>query len=143
VTFTPGALGARSATLIITDDAGNSPQQIALSGTGIVQVSVTPTAISFATTKVGKTSAAKVIQVKNNLNTTLTFSGNAFTSTGPDPGDFTQSASTCANTLAAYGHCTVSITFTPAAKGVRAATLNVSDSGNPSSQTAALSGIGK
>jgi len=143
VTFTPGTLGARSATLIITDDAGNSPQQIALSGTGIVQVSVTPAAISFATTRVGKTSLAKVIQVKNNLNTAVTFSGTPFTSTGADPGDFTESATTCGNRLAAYGHCTVSISFTPAAVGVRAATLNVSDSGNPSPQTAALSGTGK
>jgi len=143
VTFTPGALGARSAALIITDDAGNSPQQVALSGTGIVQVAVTPTAILFATTKVGKTSAAKLIQVKNNLNTTITFSGTPFTFTGADPGDFTQSATTCGNTLPAYGHCAVSITFTPAAKGVRWATLNVSDSGNPGPQMAELSGTGK
>ncbi len=143
LTFTPGALGARSATLIITDDAGNSPQQTALLGTGIMQVTLTPTAISFATTKVGKTSTAKVIQVKNNLNMTVTFSGTPFTSTGANPGDFTQSATTCGSTLAAYGHCTVSITFTPAAKGARVATLNISDSGNPNPQTAALSGTGK
>jgi len=32
--FTPGAKGARSATLAITDDGGNSPQTVALSGTG-------------------------------------------------------------------------------------------------------------
>jgi hypothetical protein len=34
VTFTPSAQGARSATLAITDDGGNSPQTVALSGTG-------------------------------------------------------------------------------------------------------------
>jgi hypothetical protein len=34
LTFTPAALGARTATLSITDDGGNSPQTVALSGTG-------------------------------------------------------------------------------------------------------------
>jgi len=34
VTFTPGAVGSRSATLNVTDSANNSPQQVSLSGTG-------------------------------------------------------------------------------------------------------------
>jgi hypothetical protein len=143
VTFTPGGLGARSATLVITDSASNSPQQIALSGTGMAQVSVTPSAESFGTITVGSTSAAKVITVKNNLKTTVTFSGSPFTFTGSDPGDFAQSATTCGSTLAALGHCTVSITFTPTATGVRTAVMNVADSGNPSPQTVNLSGTGK
>jgi len=143
VTFTPGALGARSATLVITDAASNSPQQIALSGTGVVQVAITPAAESFGWITVGQTSATKVIKVKNNLTTTLTFSGAPFTFTGTDPGDFAQSATTCGSTLAALAHCTVSITFTPTAQGIRTAVLNVADSGNPSPQTANLSGTGK
>src|SRR5262249_55427183 len=35
VTFTPAAIGARSATLAITDNAANSPQSLALTGTGV------------------------------------------------------------------------------------------------------------
>jgi hypothetical protein len=143
VTFTAAALGARSATLVITDAASNSPQQIALSGTGIAQVSVTPAAVSFGGITQGKTSATKVIKVKNNLATTLTFSGTPFTFSGSDPGDFAQSATTCGNTLAGLAHCTVSITFTPTAQGMRTAVLNVADSGSPSPQTAGLSGTGK
>lgn len=34
VTFKPGAKGSRTATLVITDNAQNSPQKVALSGTG-------------------------------------------------------------------------------------------------------------
>jgi len=34
VTFTPGAKGSRSATLVITDNAQNSPRKVSLSGTG-------------------------------------------------------------------------------------------------------------
>jgi hypothetical protein len=143
VTFTPGALGARSATLVITDAATNSPQQIALSGKGVVQVSVTPSALSFGGITVGSTSVAKVITVKNNLKTTLTFSGTPFTFTGSDPGDFGQSATTCGSTLVGLGHCTVSIVFAPTAPGVLTAVLNVADSGNSSPQTVNLSGTGK
>jgi HYDIN/CFA65/VesB-like, Ig-like domain/Abnormal spindle-like microcephaly-assoc'd, ASPM-SPD-2-Hydin len=35
VTFTPSAVGARSATLSVADDAGNSPQTASLSGAGV------------------------------------------------------------------------------------------------------------
>ena len=35
VTFTPGASGARSAALAIADDAADSPQSVALSGSGV------------------------------------------------------------------------------------------------------------
>jgi ASPM-SPD-2-Hydin domain-containing protein/centrosomal CEP192-like protein/dockerin type I repeat protein len=35
VTFSPAATGTRSATLVVTDSAGNSPQTVSLSGTGV------------------------------------------------------------------------------------------------------------
>ena len=143
VTFSPGALGARSAVLVITDDASNSQQQVPLSGKGVPQVALTPSSLTFISTTVSQTSAAKIIKVKNNLKTTLTFSGTPFTFTGTDPGDFGESATTCGGTLAAGQTCTVSITFTPIAKGTRTAALNVSDSASPSPQTAKLSGTGK
>jgi hypothetical protein len=143
VTFSPGALGARSATFAIADNASNSPQQVALSGTGVPQVALTPASLSFVATAVNHTSLAKLIRVKNNLKTTLTFSGTPFTFTGTDPGDFAQSATTCGATLAAGKICSVSITFTPTATGSRTAVLNVSDSASPSPQTANLSGTGK
>jgi hypothetical protein len=143
VTFTPGALGPRSATLLITDDAGNSPQQVTLSGTGVPQVSVAPAAVTFAATFVGSTGATRLIRVKNNLRTTLTFAGTPFTFTGTDPGDFAQSATTCGTTLAAGTACTVSVTFIPTGQGVRTAVLNVADSASPSPQTANLAGTGK
>jgi hypothetical protein len=45
--------------LTITDSANNSPQTIALSGTGIVPISLTPATLTFGTLKVGNPSAAK------------------------------------------------------------------------------------
>src|SRR5581483_3062207 len=42
VTFTPTALGMRAGTLTFTDNAGNSPQTVPLTGTGIAQATLTP-----------------------------------------------------------------------------------------------------
>jgi hypothetical protein len=71
----------------------------------------------------------------------LTLSGASFT--GTNAGDFAQSGTTCGGSLGAGLTCTVSITFTPTAKGSRVATLNISDSAITSPQTVALSGTGK
>jgi hypothetical protein len=141
VAFAPGAVGARLAVLSITDSASNSPQSVSLTGTGILPVTLTPTAEKFPATKVGVTSAAKTVTIKNNLPTFFTLSGTSFT--GANPGDFAQSGTTCGGTLGAGLTCTVSIKFTPTAKGSRVAILDLSDSAITSPQTVALSGTGK
>jgi sugar lactone lactonase YvrE len=141
IVFAPGAVGARSAALTITDSASNSPQSVSLTGTGILPVTLTPAAEKFPATKVGVASAAKMVTIKNNLPTVLTLSGTSFT--GANAGDFAQSGTTCGGTLGAGLTCTVSIKFTPTAKGSRVAILNVSDSAITSPQTVALSGTGK
>ena len=141
IAFAPGAVGARSATLSVTDSASNSPQSVSLTGNGILPVTLTPSAEKFPATKVGVTSAAKTVTIKNNLPNVLTLSGTSFT--GANPGDFAQSGTTCGGNLGAGLTCTVSIRFTPTAKGSRVAALNISDSAITSPQTVALSGTGK
>jgi len=141
ITFAPVTPGAKTAALTNTDSANNSPQSVSLTGTGIAPVSVTPSSLTFAAQKVGTTSPEKKITVKNNLKTKLTFSG--ITLTGANAGDFAQSATTCGTMLAAGANCTVSITFTPAAKGSRVAELDVADSAITSPQAVALTGTGK
>jgi hypothetical protein len=44
ILFTPSAIGARGASLVITDNASGSPQSISLSGTGVHDVVLTWTA---------------------------------------------------------------------------------------------------
>lgn len=141
VTFAPVTPGAKTASLTVTDSANNSPQSVSLTGTGIAPVSITPASLTFAAQKVGTTSAGKKVTIKNNLKATLTFSG--FTLTGANTGDFSQSTTTCGGTLGAGLTCTVSITFTPTAKGSRTADLSISDSATTSPQTVVLSGTGK
>jgi hypothetical protein len=136
LTFTPSALGARSATLTITDSASNSPQTVAISGTGVGQAALTPASITFAKQRVNTTSAPRNVTLKNNLPTTLT--GISFSAEAP----FAVSASTCTSTLASKKTCTISVTFTPTVTGKVTGLLSVSDSANNSPQTVSLTGTG-
>jgi hypothetical protein len=140
VTFAPKASGAVTGAVTISDSASNSPQSISLKGSGELPVTLTPATLAFGTQKVGTTSAAKTETVANNQKVTLTI--NSISITGADAGDFTQTGTTCGSTLAAGAKCTITLTFTPAAKGARSATLQLTDSAATSPQTAKLTGSG-
>jgi len=139
VTFTPTILGTATGTLTLTDNAPNSPQTIALTGTGEVQVAWSPASLSFAAQAVATSSAATSITVTNNLPTALRIASITFT--GANPGDFAET-DTCGSSVAANSNCTISVTFTPQATGTRTATLSVNDNANNSPQTIALTGTG-
>ncbi len=140
VTFTPTALGNRSSTINITDNATGSPQQVTLAGTGFgPMVTLNPTSLSFGNLNVGKTSGAKGIQLKNTGNATLTISGIAII--GTNATDFAQT-NNCPGSLAAGAQCNINVTFTPTAFGTRVASLSVSDDAFNSPQTASLTGSG-
>lgn len=141
VTFRPLFVGTRTGDLVITDNASHSPQTVSLSGTGIAQATVSPTAWTFAARTVGTTSAAKYMTLTNNLSTALTMSSITFT--GANPGDFAAPTNTCGASLAAKAHCTIGVKFTPGATGTRTATLNVNDSAINGPQTVALTGVGE
>ena len=99
VTFTPQALGLLTGTLTFTDNAPNSPQGVALSGTGVkvMPATLTPATAKYAKQKVGTTSKPKTFTLTNNQTVALT--GIAISTTG----DFAVSATTCTTSLAAKG----------------------------------------
>ncbi len=135
VTFTPAAAGAASGSLTINDDATDSPQSVALSGTGnATMVSVSPATLAFGNQTINSTSTARTITVTNTGNTVVTVSAVAAS------GDFAQT-NNCA-TLAVSATCTVSVTFTPTATGSRVGTLTITDNAQGGSQTVSLSGTG-
>jgi hypothetical protein len=142
VTFTPSATGARSATLTFTDDAGGSPQTVALSGTGAAAgISFNPTSLSFGNQGTGSTSPAQSVTVTNNGTAALHVT--SVTLTGTNAGDFGKSADTCSGqAIAVNATCTVSVTFTPTATGARSASLSFADDAPSSPQTVAVSGTG-
>jgi len=137
VDFTPTQTGLRSGTISISDNAADSPQTVPLSGTGGAQASLTPASATYAAQKTGTTSAAKVFTLTNHQSIAL--NGVAISTTG----DFSVSTTTCGTSVAALGHCTISVVFTPTQTGTRTGTLSVSDSAMGSPQTSNLTGTGK
>lgn len=137
VTFTPTQLGVRTGTLTLTDNSPSSPQTVALSGTGEVQAKLSPPTKTFPAEPVGTSSPAAVFTLANKQNVALT--GITIKTTG----DFSVSATTCSTTLGATSSCTISVVFTPTAKGTRTGTLNVADSAVGSPQTSSLQGKGE
>jgi hypothetical protein len=141
-TFTPTATGTRTAAVTLTDNAANSPQTVALSGTGVAPapaVTLNPTSLTFSSQNVGTTSAAQTATLTNSGTATLTISSIALT--GTNASDFAQT-NNCPASLAANASCTVSVTFTPTATGARTAAVTLTDNAANSPQTVALNGTG-
>jgi len=88
------------------------------------------------------TSATRTFTLNNRGATAISLTG--MTVTGPNAAQFTLTpGSNCGSSLAAHTRCTISVTFTPAAKVAYSATLNVTGSGSLGTRTAALSGTGQ
>lgn len=146
VNFAPTAAGAASATLSIPTSAAANPLAVALSGTATAALPVAqlaPASLSLSQV-VGTASAAQLLTLANTGNaplliTSLGLSGAAASDYAFGP------ATTCANggSVAAGSSCTISLVFTPAATGTRAATLSIvhNDSLHTPS-TATLNGTG-
>jgi len=137
ITFTPTQLGARSGALTITDNASNSPQSLPLSGTGSAQATLTPATATYATQKVGTTSAAKTFTLSNKQ-PVVSLTGISISTTG----DFAVSTTTCSSSLGPKSTCTISVTFTPLQTGPLTGTLQVNDSAVGSPQVSNLKGTG-
>ncbi len=138
ITFTPSALGSRSAGLTVNDTGTNSPQMAFLSGTGVGAVSVSPTSLSFGNQVIRVRSAALNVTVTNNQNTPL-----SITKISTSLSDYSNK-STCPispKTLPAGASCNVSVFFTPSVIGTRSATLTIADNANVS-PTVSLTGSG-
>ncbi len=119
--FTPGALGARRATITLKANAGKGVQNVALSGTGLVDVVVSPASIAYGSAKLSAKKSGTVT-VKNAQPVEVALSESI---TGTNAGDFAATGGTCSGTLGAEASCTYIVTFAPGAAGARTATLSV------------------
>jgi len=136
VTFTPGAVGARAAAIQVTDTAPDSPQSITLSGTGLGAVA-TLSDSSLNYSQLLGTATTQTVTLSDTGNQALNITSVAIS--GSNSSDFTQT-NNCGTSVAAGASCTISVTFTPSARGARSATLAVTDNASGSLQTVALSG---
>jgi len=137
VTFTPSVGGALNGSLAISDTAPDSPQTVALTGTGALPLSIAPTALAFGTEGVGTTSAAKTVSLTNNQSTTLNYSlaasGNYAINSG---------GTTCSGSLASKAKCNIAVTFSPTAAGAVNGSVAITDGTTFSPQLVPLSGTG-
>ena len=125
--FTPSTLGAHSATLSVYDNTATSPQHVAASGTGTVDMTVTPASVSIGNIKDGMKSV-KSISVSNKQSSSVSLSEGF---SGPNAGDFSITGGTCTSTLAAKATCSLTVTFIPTAIGAESATMTVTDAVDP------------
>ena len=136
MTFTPTAVGLRSGSILVQDDAAGSPHVINLSGSGSGAVAaLSPARLAFSAQKVGTSSVAQAVTLTNSGNAALSITNILVT------GDYSQ-ANNCPATLASNSSCTVNIKFTPTAAGTRTGTLTIRDNAQGGSQTVNLTGTG-
>jgi hypothetical protein len=136
VTLNPAAIGPESAKLSVTDSAVNSPQTVALSGTGTTSsATLSPSALTFATQLINTLSASKGVKLTSTGTTALTISKIAATA------PFSQT-NNCGTSLAPGVSCTINVTFLPTTTGALKGTLTVTDNSPGNPQTVTLSGAG-
>jgi 6-phosphogluconolactonase (cycloisomerase 2 family) len=151
-TFSPEGSGARTANLIVKDDAPDSPQLIAMTGTGSgtpiprAAVSFSPTSMVFPTIAQGSSSAAQTLTITSTGSAALHIT--SITMNGANPGDFTLTNNCAAVAYAPNTGCSVSVTFTPSLNasgqpktlGPRGANLVFTDDAPNSPQNISISG---
>lgn len=139
ITFSPTALGTRSGTVTLNDNAAGNPHRIKLTGRGISTptsaATLTPSQISFGNQMVNTTSSSQTVNLTNTGNAVMTLSSIGIT------GDFSQT-NNCGSTLSSGAGCTIAIAFSPTALGTRSGTLTVSDSASGSPHLVPVSGTG-
>jgi hypothetical protein len=137
--FAPDSTGDKTATLEVTGGTlTGSASLTAIGASG--DLVATPSVQDFGSIAIGAPSASEDITITN---MGAARSGTlGVTITGTNPGDFAITNDRCAgNTLMPSATCTISVQFTPAMGGARAARLRVS--GTPGGiATAALTGTG-
>jgi hypothetical protein len=138
--FAPTAGSALSATITITDNAGNSPQTIELGGTGVEPpILLSATSLSFGSVFVGSSSGSQSVTLTNPGTAPLSVTSIAVT--GTDASSFVF-ANTCGTSVAAGTSCTIHGHFAPAAGGALTASITITDNASTSPQAIALSGTG-
>jgi hypothetical protein len=155
LTFKPGATGARTATLSVSDNATASPQTVTLNGTGTAPTaSLSTNGVNFGFVPKGTTSATMALTVTNTGTDTLNFAAaNAVALSGTNAADFTiiVATTTCNNGTAVPpppgpgNSCVINLTFKPSTAAAEAATLTLTDDSGGTAgttQIASLSGTG-
>jgi hypothetical protein len=144
-TFQPQAdfpLSTGTPKLAVADFNQDGKLDLAITEGVLLQTIVQPApfGLNFGNQYIGTTSAAQPASLTNLATTTLTIGSASLA--GANPGDFLIASNSCGTILASAAKCTVAITFSPTAKGLRTASLLFTDDASASPQTVALTGTG-
>jgi len=140
ITFTPQAVGARSASLTINDNANGSPGVVTLTGNGLARpsIAVGATSLEFGSQMVG-TTGQTVVQLTSNgldpasINSILV----------DDTSDFGVDGSACLlNDIQPGSACQISLAFHPQLDGPLSGTLTIRSDARQDPVTIPLSGTG-
>ena len=137
VTFTPESVGAKSAALELTHNAGGAPASVSLTGTGVGPGILADTALPIGDVQVGS-AATDSAKVKNTG--TATLSVTAVTVTGVDTASF--AATPLSLSVPAGDSAYVQVTFTPTSVGAKTASLQLTHNASGSPATITLTGTG-
>ncbi|HVB87376.1 MAG TPA: SBBP repeat-containing protein [Candidatus Dormibacteraeota bacterium] len=101
--------------------------------------SVAPSSLDFGSVMAGTASASKTITLANTGAAALAIS--SIGTGGTNSNDFSQTDN-CGTSVAAGTSCTITVTFSPTASGVMAASVTINDNASNSPQSVSLSGTG-
>ena len=156
VRFAPKGEGPRSAQLVITDNARDSPQRVTLHGVGaprpvpvqpvkkpppdpLPQVQITPNQLDFGRREPGRAGLGQTVRMSNVGTGPLVIT--TVRSTGADAPEFSVTRETCTGRAVGPGaDCEVVVEFTPRAIGVRRAELLLADNAAGSPHQVGLRG---
>lgn len=140
VSFTPTSLQTETQLLTITDNAPSTTQQVTLTGTGVpptTTVTLNPTSLTFPSQSINTASSPQTVTLTNTGTTALTITD--ITASG----DFAETNNCPSSTSLPSGSlCSIFVTFTPTASGIRGGALVITDNATTGSQSVALSGTG-
>jgi Bacterial Ig-like domain (group 3)/FG-GAP-like repeat len=138
-TFTPSAQGTYTASISIADNAGGSPQTVALNGSAapVPVVTLSPSSISFPAQYVGTSGLPQTVTLTNTGNDTLTI--DSVNTTAADFGEL----SSCGNSVPQGASCQIGVFFDPTASGTRTGALTLTDNAPGSPQSLPLTGAGQ
>ena len=139
VAFAPTSVGAKTSSLDIASDATNGTVSVPLSGTGTARVSISPASNGFGNQRVGTVSAPVDFTVTNLDTVAVNVSDITFGL--PNPGQFDLVSEDCTTgPIAASGHCTITVAFSPSSVGAKSTLVTVTSDGAPSTLTFNLDG---
>ena len=138
VSFLPSTTGERDGYIMVADDSLDSPQRIAVTGIATMGMAhLGPDRLDFSQ-NVGESTPAQVATLTNSGNGPLTIQNVSTT------GDY-HAAPRCPSVLLPQQSCTIAVTFSPQAPGVRRGSLVVTDDADAAPgtvETVRLNGFG-